>query len=144
MTILVTGATGTVGHHLVTQLLAQGERVRALTRDPSRAALPTGAEVVAGDLTDPASLRPAFAGVRAAHLITFGGEVGEDLENGHDLVDLAESAGVERVSVLGGWDTTSVQAALATSSLSWAQLEPLAFMANTLEWADEVRSRRTV
>lgn len=144
MTILVTGATGTVGRHLVTQLLEKGEHVRALTRDPSRSALPSAAEVVAGDLTDLDSLRPAFSGVRAAHLITFGGEVGEDLENGEDLVYLALSEGVERISVLGGWDTTSVQAALGRSSISWSQLEPLEFMANTLEWADEVRKHRTV
>ncbi|OSC70402.1 hydroxylase, partial [Streptomyces sp. BF-3] len=53
MTILVTGATGTVGRRVVEQLLERGEQVRALTRDPERAEFPAGVEVVGGDLTDP-------------------------------------------------------------------------------------------
>ncbi|SFL21442.1 NAD(P)H-binding [Streptosporangium canum] len=50
MTILVAGATGNVGRPLVEQLLAAGHRVRALTRNPAKADLPAGAEVVAGNL----------------------------------------------------------------------------------------------
>ncbi|PBO21688.1 hydroxylase, partial [Streptomyces albidoflavus] len=34
MTVLVTGATGTVGRQVVGELLERGERVRALTREP--------------------------------------------------------------------------------------------------------------
>jgi uncharacterized protein YbjT (DUF2867 family) len=37
--ILVTGATGTAGREVVAQLLAAGEKVRALTTNPSRAQL---------------------------------------------------------------------------------------------------------
>ncbi|MGW3116268.1 SDR family oxidoreductase [Streptomyces sp. NPDC001107] len=44
--IVVTGATGNVGLALVERLVADGQPVRALTRDPQRAALPHGAEVV--------------------------------------------------------------------------------------------------
>jgi len=51
--ILVTGATGRVGREVVTQLLAAGVPVRALTRRPATAALPADVEVVAGDLTVP-------------------------------------------------------------------------------------------
>lgn len=40
MTILVTGATGTVGRRVVEQLLERGEPVRAVTRDPARAEFP--------------------------------------------------------------------------------------------------------
>jgi uncharacterized protein YbjT (DUF2867 family) len=40
MTVLVTGATGTVGRHLITQLLAAGHKVRALSRHPEAAGLP--------------------------------------------------------------------------------------------------------
>jgi uncharacterized protein YbjT (DUF2867 family) len=43
--------------------------VRALTRDPAKADLPVGAVVVAGDLSDPASLRAAFKGVSAVFLL---------------------------------------------------------------------------
>ena len=44
--IAVTGATGNVGRALVERLVADGQPVRALTRDPQRAAPPHGAEVV--------------------------------------------------------------------------------------------------
>lgn len=49
--ILVTGATGNVGRHVVSQLLTEGHAVRAMTRHPSSAALPDGAEVAEGELT---------------------------------------------------------------------------------------------
>ena len=62
---LVTGATGTVGHPLARRLAERGVRVRALVRDPARAALPPGVEAVAGDLTDPVSLRAAVRGCDA-------------------------------------------------------------------------------
>src|SRR5438094_666540 len=61
---LVTGATGLIGSHLVEQLLAQGERVRALVRPDSDTGflrtLPV--ELVHGDLAQPASLPAAVAG----------------------------------------------------------------------------------
>ena len=49
MTILVTGATGRIGRHVVEQLVGRGADVRALTRDPAKATLPAGVEVVQGD-----------------------------------------------------------------------------------------------
>ena len=61
---LVTGATGTVGHAIATQLVATGAEVRALVRDLERAKtlLPAGVEPVAGDVTNPASVAAAVAG----------------------------------------------------------------------------------
>lgn len=50
MTILVTGATGNVGRHVVANLAAAGEPVRAVTRTPSR--VPDGVPVASGDITD--------------------------------------------------------------------------------------------
>ena len=67
--ILVTGATGRVGRLVVDELLHAGASVRALTRHPERAALPTGVDVVAGDFTDPASLDPALDGASAVFLV---------------------------------------------------------------------------
>ena len=67
--VLVTGATGRVGRLVVDELLRAGVRVRALTRRPERAVLPAGAEVVAGDLTVPASLDAALHGVNAVFLV---------------------------------------------------------------------------
>ncbi|MFF7634895.1 NAD-dependent epimerase/dehydratase family protein [Kitasatospora sp. NPDC008050] len=62
--VLITGATGTVGRPLARLLVERGDEVRALVRDPARAArlLPEGVTAVAGDLTEAASLRAAIAG----------------------------------------------------------------------------------
>src|SRR2546430_11012380 len=66
MSVLVTGASGLVGSHVVEALVARGEPVRALVRPASRAAvLPLGAEAVTGDVTDPAAWQAAARGVRA-------------------------------------------------------------------------------
>ncbi len=52
MTILVIGATGRVGRHVVGQLVNRGAHVRVFTRDPSKAEFPDGVEVAKGDLLD--------------------------------------------------------------------------------------------
>lgn len=67
--ILVTGATGRVGSEVVSQLLADGVAVRALTRRPDTANLPAGAEVVQGDLTQPESLDASLRDVSAVFLV---------------------------------------------------------------------------
>ena len=103
MEILVCGATGHIGRHLVDQLLADGHRVRALTRTPHSADLPPAARRVQGDLTDVSTLHDAFIGVDAVHLITFGGDDGADLTTGPEIVDLARRSGIGRATVLGGW-----------------------------------------
>ncbi|WNG46841.1 NAD(P)H-binding protein [Archangium minus] len=143
-TILVTGATGIVGRHLVQQLVAAGHRVRALSRRPAQANLPPEVEVVAGDLADVGSLARAFEGVSAVHLITFAGDEGESLSNGDEIVRLAERSGVRKATVLGGWDETSVERALRVSAIGWTRLEPVEFMANALEWAPSIREKNVV
>ncbi|WP_103534694.1 SDR family oxidoreductase [Streptomyces sp. SM11] len=135
MTILVTGATGTVGRRVVEQLLERGEHVRALTRDPARAEFPAGVDVVRGDLTDPASLVPALDGVTGLHLITFGGELFAPLETGEEILGLAGKAGVRRVTVLHGGGATPMETAVRASGFDWAVVMPVEFMANALEWA---------
>jgi dihydroflavonol-4-reductase len=67
--VLVTGATGLVGHNVVAELLRRGRRVRALVRDleRARASVPAGAELVAGDVTDEASVERAVAGCRVVY-----------------------------------------------------------------------------
>ncbi len=67
--ILVTGATGTVGRQVVSQLLATDARVRALTRDPGSANLPDGVEVRRGDLTVPETLDACLDGVDVVFLV---------------------------------------------------------------------------
>jgi dihydroflavonol-4-reductase len=64
MQVLVTGATGKVGHAVAQALVSRGDDVRALVRDPQRAVgvLPAGIEAVRGDVTDPASVVAAVQG----------------------------------------------------------------------------------
>jgi dihydroflavonol-4-reductase len=59
--VLVTGATGKVGHAVTRALLERGDEVRALVRDPA-AAIPEGAEPVRGDVRDTESLVSAVKG----------------------------------------------------------------------------------
>jgi dihydroflavonol-4-reductase len=64
MRALVTGATGKVGNAVAGALVRRGDEVRALVRDPARAAavLPADVEAVKGDVTEPATLESAAAG----------------------------------------------------------------------------------
>lgn len=64
---LVTGATGTVGAAVVAELLAAGRAIRALVRDVDRARplVPAAVELVAGDVTDRASVERAITGCEA-------------------------------------------------------------------------------
>ena len=66
MHVLVTGATGFVGSHLVPALRGAGHDVRVLVRDPASYAPPDGVSVVGGDLLDPGSFEAALDGVDAA------------------------------------------------------------------------------
>jgi uncharacterized protein YbjT (DUF2867 family) len=67
--ILVTGATGTIGGEVVSQLERTGCQVRAMTRNPAAAAFSSHVEVVRGDLTDPDSLVACVDGTAAVFLV---------------------------------------------------------------------------
>ena len=67
-TILVVGATGTVGRQVATQLAAQGLPVRALVRN-AISRLPPYVEAIRGDLTRPETLDRALDGVDAVFLV---------------------------------------------------------------------------
>ncbi len=76
LTILVVGATGSVGQHVVAEAPAGRHRVRAVVRDQNRARLPPEVDLVKGDLSNPASLPPAVKGVDAV-VFTHGAHGGE-------------------------------------------------------------------
>jgi nucleoside-diphosphate-sugar epimerase len=69
--VLVTGTTGFTGGHVCARLVQQGLRVRALVRDPVRAASshPPEVELAGGDLRDPASLARAVMGAHTVYHI---------------------------------------------------------------------------
>ena len=98
MTILVTGGTGRVGRHVVEQLVGRGADVRALTRDPAKAALPAGVEVVQGDLLDLDALRAAFSGVSTLFLLN--AVTGDEFTQAIIALNVAREAGVDRVVYL--------------------------------------------
>jgi uncharacterized protein YbjT (DUF2867 family) len=64
--LLLTGATGLIGSSLLRRLIARGEPVRCLVRDPRRLGPErVRVQITIGDLTDPRALRQAMRGVRA-------------------------------------------------------------------------------
>ncbi|GAA1222018.1 NmrA family NAD(P)-binding protein [Pseudonocardia alaniniphila] len=144
MTILVTGATGRAGRHVVGHLVRAGQRVRALTRHPHHAALPAGVEVVGGDLTDPDTLGPAFDGVTAVHLLTVGGDDYATLRTGPEIAEIAHKAGVRRVALLWNGEDGPVEKAVEASGLEWTRLQPVDFMSNALGWATSIRDEGVV
>ncbi|MDP9886101.1 uncharacterized protein YbjT (DUF2867 family) [Sinomonas atrocyanea] len=76
-TVLVVGATGSVGRHAVAEALRQGLTVRVLVRNSSRArTLPAGAARFVGDLTRPETLKAAVEGADAV-VFTHGSSTSE-------------------------------------------------------------------
>ncbi|MDM5227269.1 NmrA family NAD(P)-binding protein [Cytobacillus sp. NJ13] len=143
MTILVAGATGTVGRHVVDHLIQKGEKVRALTRNPLKANLPAGVEVVSGDLSEPGTIGSALVDVSGMHLITTGAEY-TPLQTGPEIIKLAEKTGVRRVTVLWNGEKGPFESAVEASSLEWTQLQAFEFMANARKWANSIRSEGLV
>jgi uncharacterized protein YbjT (DUF2867 family) len=143
--IVVAGATGNVGREVVRQLVEAGEPVRALARDPAKAkaTMPPGATIVAGDLTDPSTLRPALTGATAMFLLS---------GYAPEIFTEAREAGVRRVVLMSGGsaetgDRTNAVArymidtedALRASGLAWTMVRPRMFMTNALQWLPQVR-----
>lgn len=113
--VLVAGASGQLGRHVLDELRRRGYRVRALTRRPERLAA-RAEETVRGDLLDPASLRAACEGAdvifscagAAMNLDAVRdrrGPLEVDWGGNRNLLAAARGAGVRRfiyVSVFGG------------------------------------------
>lgn len=140
MTILVTGATGTLGRHVVGRLRRAGQTVRALTRTPARATcLPLGVEVVAGDLTKPHTLAETLDGVSAVHLLGATGHDHTALDAGPQIVAMAAEAGVQRLTVLSPGGEGELEQAVRDSGLEWTFIWPIDLMSNALGWAEAIR-----
>ncbi|MBN2971145.1 NmrA family NAD(P)-binding protein [Roseomonas aeriglobus] len=102
MTILVTGATGRVGRHVVDQLVQRNATVRVLTRDPSKASFPASVDVVQGELLDIDAMRSALAGVRTLFLLN--AVTGDEFTQAIVTLNLAREAGIDRIVYLSVFD----------------------------------------
>ncbi|MEU5947563.1 NmrA/HSCARG family protein [Micromonospora sp. NPDC047465] len=156
--ILVLGATGGQGSAVVEALLGRGARVRALVRDPKRAAArrlaDRGVEVVAGSLDDPSSLATAMAGAGSTFALTTPFEAGVDAEvtQGRAILAAAGEARVPHLvfSSVAGADQGSgvphfdskarIETELAAGDVPYTILGPTYFFDNALGGADRIRS----
>ena len=105
--ILVTGATGTTGGEVISQLAAAGMSGRALVRDLSKVdthAYPS-IEFVAGDLGNPVSLASAMLGIDALYLNIVPGP--EGLTHIDNAITAAKTAGVSTIVKLSGLKASS-------------------------------------
>lgn len=107
--ILLTGATGHVGGHLLRRLEHQNRRVRCLTRRPSLLArrVASTSEIVAGDVLQPESLAPAMSGVQIAYYLVHSmdapGSFQElDRRAASNFAKSAREAGVRHIVYLSG------------------------------------------
>ncbi|MFG6458488.1 SDR family oxidoreductase [Roseateles sp. BYS96W] len=98
MSILVIGATGTIGSLVVQGLARQGADVTALVRRTGTQSLPAGVKGVVGDLSDVASMRQALHGVRTLFLLN--ALAADELTQSLQALNLAREAGIERIVYL--------------------------------------------
>ncbi|MDQ2870695.1 MAG: NmrA family NAD(P)-binding protein [Acidobacteriota bacterium] len=146
---LILGGTGTVGSVVVRGLLEKGETVRVLTRSADRAqALPKGAEVVLGDLTDPATYDKIFTGDDTLFLLTANGPT--DLMEGLAAVNEAKRTKAKRVVHLSIHDVEkcpeaphfaskiAIEHALKESGLPHTILRPNNFYQNDYWFKDAI------
>ncbi|WP_433660999.1 SDR family oxidoreductase [Nocardia sp. CA-128927] len=152
--VLVIGATGHVGGHVVSQLAATDVEVRALARTPAAASMPTGVEVVQGDLTKPETLTRALDGVDAVHLTwpalpadAAKAVVEVIAEHARRIVLLSSGAvrdDVEEQDNPIGKAHALIEQPIRDSGLEWTFLRPYGFATNTLEWAPQIRTGNVV
>lgn len=145
---LVVGARGSVGRFVLKQLLAEGVPVRVSARRPEPGRFPDGVEVFAADLTDPASLLPAFEGAGQVFLYA-------QSEGVAGVIETAQATGLERIVLLSSGSVLhptsagnaiteehrAVEAAFAgASDVQVVPIRPLVLAANALAWAYQIRA----
>jgi len=150
LTVLVTGATGKQGGHLVRELLDRGHSIRALTRkpeSPAAAALAAGGvTIVRGDFEDQGSLERAARGVDTVFAMATPFEIGDkaEIREGVNIVRAASAVGVSHLvysSVAGADRATGiphfdskfeVEKEVRRSGVPFTIIAPVFFMENFL------------
>jgi uncharacterized protein YbjT (DUF2867 family) len=153
LSVLVTGATGKQGGHLVRELLARGHSVRALTRKPESPAAAEladrGVTIVPGNFDDEGSLERASRGVDTVFAMSTPFEAGAKTETneGINIVRAAvrvrvkhlvysSVAGADRASGIPHFDSKfEVEKEIRRSGVPFTIVAPVFFMENFLaEW----------
>src|SRR5713226_9539962 len=149
-TIAVTGSAGNQGGAVARRMLAEGWRVRALTRDPAKTAAQAlaaqGTELVAGNMDRPEELAAAFQGADAVFSIQNDRLPNVGIEGivrqGHAVLDAAKAAGVRHFifSSVGGANRGAgqkhsaakyqIEQRVQASRLPYTILRPSFFMEN--------------
>ncbi len=147
--ILVTGATGNMGRHLVRSLHRQGAAVRAVSRDAAkaRALLPADVEIAEGDLRDPGFLERVCRGAEAVFTLLEAGDPRDVVKAAVDArrIVLVTSLLAETLpDGFVGQLSLDAEQAVRDSGARWTVLRPWEFTTNTLAWADEVRAAGVV
>jgi uncharacterized protein YbjT (DUF2867 family) len=98
MSILITGATGTIGSLIAQRLADAGAEVKALVRQPGKRDFPAGVTEVVADLTDVPSMRSALSSVRTLFLLN--AVTPDEVTQALITLNLAREAGIERIVYL--------------------------------------------
>jgi uncharacterized protein YbjT (DUF2867 family) len=150
--ILVTGATGIAGSHVVQALHEGGQPVRAFVRDPDKARSRFGdaVELASGDFADLDSVHAAFEGVESVFLSCADDPRRVEWES--RAIDVAAGSGVRRIVKLSSieaepgspaafWDWHGrIEQHLRDSRIPSVMLRSNAFMSNVIAAAGQVGS----
>jgi uncharacterized protein YbjT (DUF2867 family) len=149
--VLVIGAYGNVGRHVVTELVSAGIPVRGTSRTPGTGGLPDTVEIVRLDLGEPETLAAALNGIKKVFLYARPAGITE-------FAGAAQAAGVEHIVLLSSASVLEaatrnsrnaqmhsvVEEALRESGITWTFLRPTTFAANQLQWAPAIRRGEVV
>jgi uncharacterized protein YbjT (DUF2867 family) len=145
--IVVVGGTGRVGRQVAAMLRDRDLPVRVVTRGQSPAPVPHGAEAARADLADPPSLEPHLLDAQAVFLVWpfTSPEITSDLAPRVAGVAARHASRIVYLSAQPAADQPGsfwalVERAIENSGASWTFLRPTGFAANTLMWADQIRS----
>ena len=145
MNLLVLGATGATGKHLVTHALAAGHRVRAVVRDPAKVETKSpNLEVRKGDVTSVADLTDALRGMDAV-VSAVGPRVKNDAIaplTAAPLVEAMKAAGVKRLVWLSAGGVGDSAGPITKASWVFGKIIMPLFL--KVQYANHLRAEETI